>query len=62
VSASPCVALHERIKRSTAEFHAHTTPLAIQQFDDGGPALELRNCPRCLSTLAREIGEGGNGE
>lgn len=29
-------------------------PVGVQRFDDGGPALELANCPLCKSTLARE--------
>ncbi len=48
---------HERIKRTTADWQAETTPVGIQRFDDGGPSYALANCPRCSSTLARELKE-----
>ncbi len=57
----PCTtASHEAIKQS-GQWHTHTAPLsgysdaypAIQESSRG--ALELRDCKRCESTLARPI-------
>ncbi len=50
---------HERIKQSRLEWRLHTAPLAgysdarpaVQEIR--GSALELRDCRRCDSTLAR---------
>ncbi len=57
----PCsVSYHETLKQSGA-WHTHTAPLsgysdacpAIQESSRG--ALELRDCLRCDSTLARPV-------
>lgn len=44
---------HEAIKRDPVAW-AKLKLVGVQRFDDGGPSLELRNCP-CGSTLGCEV-------
>jgi hypothetical protein len=47
-----CTAQSHSILR---EHYWATLPIAGVQRIDGGPDLELRTCPACGSTLAREV-------
>ncbi len=52
----PCtVSLHGEITASPERFAAELVPIGVMHVGDGEPDLALANCPRCSSTLAREV-------
>ena len=46
---------HRELVANGEKWLARTKYLGIQEMNGDGPDLELRNCVRCFSTLAREI-------
>lgn len=51
--------LHADIVADPARFRGELIFLGVQELDDARPPLELRNCPRCFSTLALELADVG---
>lgn len=49
-----CYQEHAAIKRDPARW-AELQYVGLWNFEDGGPTLELRNCPSCKSSLAIEV-------